>query len=72
MGAALELFAAVLVLMHSAKDGDDLPFRGERDGAGDTSAGTLSGFDDPLRALIDQFVLVALQLDTDFLVGHSC
>ena len=71
MSAAFELFAAVLVLVDCAKDGDDLLLRGERDRAGDTGTGALCGLYDPFRGLVDQFVLVALQLDADCLVGHA-
>ena len=70
MGAALKLFAAVLVLVRSAKDGDDLLLRGERDRAGYPCAGPLGSLHNPLRRPIDQVVLVALELDTDFLGGH--
>ena len=70
MGPALKLFAAVLVLVRCTKDGDDLLLRGERDRSGHPCAGPLGGFHNPLRRLVDQVVLIALELDTDFLAGH--
>ena len=41
MGAALELLTAVLVLMNSAEDGDNLLLGGQGDGAGNLGAGAL-------------------------------
>ena len=73
VGAALKLLAAVLILMNSAQDGDDLGLRRQRNGAGDLRVGTLCGFDDLLRRLVDQLVIVGLEADTDhFLVARGC
>ena len=52
VSAALELLAAVLVLVHCTQDGDDLTLGGQGDGAGDLSAGALGGLDDLLCALV--------------------
>ena len=73
VGAALKLLAAVLILMNSAQDGDDLGLRRQRNGAGDLRVGTLCGFDDLLRRLVDQLVILGLEADTDhFLVACGC
>ena len=53
VSAALELLTAVLVLVHGSQDGDDFLLGGQRDGAGNLSAGALSGLDDLLCALVD-------------------
>ena len=45
MGAALKLLTAVLVLMNSAQDGDDLGLGRQRNGAGDLRLGALGGLD---------------------------
>ena len=70
MGTALELLAAVLVLVGSAQDGHDFLLRGERNRARHAGAGALGSLDNPLCGLIDQGVLIALELDADFLGGH--
>ena len=54
MGSALELLTAVLVLMNSAKDGNDFLLGGQGDGAADGSAVALSGVDDLCSAGVDQ------------------
>ena len=66
----LKLLAAILVLVGRAQNGHDLLFRRQGNGARNLRARPLRGFHDPLGGLIDQVVLVSLQLDTDFLVGH--
>ena len=66
MGTHLKLLTAVLVLVNSAQDGDNLTIGGQGDGAGNASAGALDGFDDPLRCGIDQLSIVALQTNSDF------
>ena len=73
MGAALKLLTAVLVLMNSTQDGDDLGLGRQRNGAGDLRVSALRGFDDLLRRLVDQLVIVGLEADTDhFLVARGC
>ena len=61
MGAALKLLTAILILVGSAQDGDDLFLGGQRDGAGDGSAGALGGLDDLLCALVDDLMVIGLQ-----------
>ena len=60
MGAHLELLAAVLILMNSAQNGNDLLLGGERDGTRYSRAGALSGSYDSLCGLINQLVIIAL------------
>lgn len=64
--AGLELLTAVLVLVDSAQDRDDLLVGGQRDRAGNASASALSGLHDLLCRSIDQGCIVALQTDSDF------
>ena len=72
VGSALELLTAVLVLVNSAKDGDDFLLGGQRDGAGNLSAVALCGLDDLSRAGVDLLMIISLQPDADhFLVCHS-
>ena len=70
MGTALKLLTAVLVLMHSAQDGDDFLLGGQRDGAGDGSAGALGGLDDLLCALVDDLVVIGLETNADHFFCH--
>ena len=72
MGAALELLAAVLVLVDGAQDGDDFLLGGQGNGAGDGSAGALGGLHDLLSALVDELVIISLQANADhfFLSCH--
>ena len=70
MGAALELFAAVLILVRRTQDGDDLLLGGKGNGARNLGARALGGFHNALGAAINQVVLIRLELDADFLVGH--
>ena len=65
MSAALELLTAVLILMNSTKDGDDLGLGRQRDGAGDLCIGALSCFDDSLCCLVDQLMVLGLEADAD-------
>ena len=65
VGAALKLFAAVLVLMNSAQDGDDLCLGGQRDGAGDGSIGALGSFNDGFGCLVDELMVIGLESDAD-------
>ena len=72
MGSALELLPGVLILVDSAKDGDNFLLGGQGDGAGDGSAVALGSLDDLLSALIDELMIVSLQPDADhFLVCHN-
>ena len=58
--------------MHGPQDGDDLLLGGQRDGAGDLSAGALSSLDDLLCALVNDLVIVGLQPDADhFFLCHG-
>ena len=52
--AGLELLTAVLVLVDSAQDRDDLLVGGQRDRAGNASASALSGLHDLLCRSIDR------------------
>ena len=70
MRSDFELFSAVLVFMRGTKDGNDLLLGGQRNGAADLSARFLHGFDDSFRRLIDHFVIVRHQFDSDFLTCH--
>ena len=65
MSAALELLAAILVLVGSAQNGNDLTIGGQGDGAGHASAGALCGLH-YLCCGIDQLSIIALQTDSDF------
>jgi hypothetical protein len=66
MGATLELLAAILILMNSAQNGNDLFLGGERDRTGYNRAGSLGGLQDLLSSLIHQGGIVALDSDSDF------
>ena len=68
MRAVLELLAAVLVLVHSAQDRDDLLVGGQGDGAGNAGARAARGLDDLLRRAVDEGRVVALEPDPDFLL----
>ena len=70
VGADLELLAAVLVLVRRAKNGDDLLFGGQRDGAADLCARFLHRVDNALRCQIDEFVVIRGEFDSDFLSCH--
>ena len=72
MRAGLELLTAVLVLVDSAQDRDDLLVGGQRDRAGNASASALSGLHDLLCRSIDQGCIVALQTDSDFFFDCHC
>ena len=73
MGSALELLTGILVLMNSAKEGNDFFLRGQRDRAGDGSAVALGSLDDLLCARVDELMIIRLQTDSDhFLVCHVC
>ena len=65
MGAVFKLFAAVLILVNCAKDGDDLFIGGERDRAGNRRAVALCDFDDLFRSLVDKGVIVGFEPDSD-------
>ena len=65
VGAALKLLAAVLILMNSAEDGDDLFIGGKRNGTGNGSAVALCGFDDLFSSLIDQEMVIGLESDSE-------
>ena len=67
----IPLLTAVLVLVNSAKDGDDLFLGGQGDGAGDGGAVALCGLDDLLCTLVDELMIISLQANSDhFLVCH--
>ena len=70
MSAALELLTAILVLMSSTQDGDDLLLGGQRDGAGHGSAGALGGLDDLLCALVDDLMVIGLQTNANHFFCH--
>ena len=72
MGAALELLTAILVLVGSAQNGNDLTIGGQGDGAGHAGAGALCGLHDLLCCGIDQLSIIALQTDSDFLFDCHC
>ena len=73
MGSALELLTGILVLVNSAKNGDDLFLGRQGDGAGNGSAVALCGFDDFLAARVDELMILSLQANSDhFLVCHGC
>ena len=67
MCSVLELFAAVLIFMNSAEDGDDLFIGGKRNGTGNGSAVALCGFDDLFSSLIDQEMVIGLESDSGVL-----
>jgi hypothetical protein len=56
--------------MNSAQDGDDFLLGGQRDGAGDGSAGALGGLDDLLCALVDDLVVIGLETNADHFFCH--
>ena len=58
MSAALELLAGVLVLVSCTQNGDNLLLGGQGNGAGDGSAGALSGLNDLLSGLVDQLMIM--------------
>ena len=71
MGSALELLTAILVLVDSAKDGNDFLLGGQGDGTAVGGAIALSGIDDLCSAGVDQLKILSLQTDADhFLVCH--
>ena len=72
MSAALELLAAILVLVGSAQNGDDLTIGGQGDGAGHAGTSVLCGLHDLLCCGIDQLSIIALQTDSDFLFDCHC
>ena len=60
MGTHLELLAAVLVLVNSSEDRDDLLLGRQRHRAGNSRARALRGLHDLLRRLIDDLMIVTL------------
>ena len=70
MGALLELFAGILVLVRRAQDRHDFLLGRKRDRAGHLGAGAASGLDDALGSLVNEAVLVSPELDANFLAGH--
>ena len=56
MGSALELLTGILILVNSAKDGDDFLLRGTGDRARDGRAVALCRLDDLLRSGVDVVV----------------
>ena len=71
VGSALELLTAVLVLVHSAKDGNNFLLGGQGDGAGNLSAVALGGFYDLCRAGVTRDLVLSLQPNADHLVCHG-
>ena len=71
MGPLLELLTAVLVLVDSTKDRDDLLLGGKRDGSADLCASLPDGLDDLRCALVDQLMVICLQRDSHDLVCHK-
>ena len=67
---ALELLAAVLVLVDGPEDGDNLLLGGQGDGTGDGSAGALGGLDDLVSGLVDDLMIVGLQANADRFFCH--
>lgn len=59
-----------LFLLMRTQDGDDLLLGGKGNGARNLGARALGGFHNALGAAINQVVLIRLELDADFLVGH--
>ena len=71
--SALELLTGILILVNSAKDGDDFLLGGQRDRAGDGSAVALGGLDDLLCARVDELMIIGLEANSDhFLFCHVC
>ena len=68
--AALELLAAVLVLVDGAQDRNDLTLGGQRDGAGHGGAGALGRLDDLLCALVDDLMVIGLETNADHFFCH--
>ena len=72
VSAALELLAAILVLVGSTQNGHDLAIGGQGDGAGHAGTSVLCGLHDLLCCGIDQLSIIALQTDSDFLFDCQC
>src|SRR5699024_2015124 len=71
VGAGLELLTAVLILMNSAQNRDNLLVGGQGDRAAHTGAGAPRGLHDLGRSRIDKGCIVALQPNSDlFLDCH--
>ena len=71
VGPALELLTGILVLVNSAKNGNDLFLGRQRDRAGNGSAVALGGFNDLLGAGVDELMILSLEANSDhFLVCH--
>ncbi len=69
--AHLKLLTAILVLVHSAEDRDDLSLRGPRYRTRNGSAVSLCNVYDLLSGSVDEGVVVARQSDSDlFLYSH--
>ena len=61
VSAHLELLTAVFVNVRRADNRVEVALGGQRDGAGHTGTGLLSGLDDELRGLIHNLVIIALR-----------
>ena len=70
MGSALELLTGILILVNSAKDGNDFLLRGKGDRAGDGRAVALCRLDDLLRSGVDELMIIGLQANSDHFVCH--
>ena len=65
MGSHLELLTAVLVLMNSAQNRDDLLLCRQRYRAGNSCARALCGLHDLFSCLIDNLMIVTLNSNPD-------
>jgi hypothetical protein len=65
----LEVLAAVLVLVRAPDDGVHMLLGWQRHGTDNLGIGANNGFDDFACRLVDDFVIVRLETDTDFLLG---
>ena len=72
VGAALELLAAVLVLVNGTKDRDDLGLGGQGDGSGDLCVRALCRLNDGFRSLVDQLMIIGLETNADHVFAGVC
>ena len=66
--AELELLPALFIHVRRAQYGVLFLFRGQRNRAANDSAGRFNRFHDFLGRFVDQVMVVAFQLDSDFLI----
>ena len=67
----LELLARLFVDVRRTQNSEDLLLCGQRNRTGYDSTAVAHRFDDFLRRLVDQTVVVRTKLDTDFLIHTS-